>query len=390
MRATVLNQPGSPQDGLEASTTLRENGCCSMPLPRLRAALGVSAALALVGVPAAALACSRVTWTGPDQQVITGRSMDWPYGFNSHFHVIPRGERIDGAGGLNSLMFTSRYGSVLVSGSTEPGGAVDAVFDGMNEKGLAANLLYLAENDFGIAQAGTTRPRLSFAAWTLYLLSQYATVKELVEAVQADQIQIVPVPFGPGGKAKATVHMAVSDASGDSAVIEYLKGKPVIHHGRQYQVMTNSPVYSEQLKLNAFWATKDRSHDLPGSIQSPDRFVRGSFYNEQLPPTTDPRQALAGVMSVMRNISVPWGTPDPEHPNISPTWWRTLLDQKNGVYYFDSALSPQMVWVNLRQIDFSPGTGIRAIAIETNPNLQGKLNGQLQPAPAIRFLAPKS
>jgi choloylglycine hydrolase len=360
-----------------------------MHLPRLRAALAVSAALGLAAVPAAALACSRVIWTGPDQQVITGRSMDWPYGFNSHFHVIPRGERIDGAGGVNSLSFTSRHGSVLVSGSTEPGGAVDAVFDGMNERGLAANLLYLAENDFGIANADTRRPRLSFAAWTLYLLSQYATVKELVQAVQADRIQIVPVPFGPGGKAKATVHMAVSDASGDSAVIEYLKGRPVIHHGRQYQVMTNSPVFSEQLKLNAFWATKDRTHELPGSIQSPDRFVRGSFYNEQLPPTTDPRQALAGVMSVMRNISVPWGTPDPEHPNISPTWWRTLLDQKNGVYYFDSALSPQMVWLNLRQIDFGPGSGIRAIAIETNPNLQGKLNAQLQPAAAIRFLAPK-
>lgn len=362
-----------------------------MPLSRRRRALAAAtaAALGLATGGSGALACSRVTWTGPDRQVITGRSMDWPYGFNSHFHVIPRGESIDGAGGVNSLRFTSRYGSVVVSGSTEPGGAVDAVFDGMNEKGLAANLLYLAENDFGLATADARRPRLSFAAWTLYLLSQYATVKELVQAVAADRIQIVPVPFGPGGKAKATVHMAVSDASGDSAVIEYLKGKPVIHHGPQFQVMTNSPVYSEQLKLNAFWSTKDRTHELPGSIQSPDRFVRGSFYLQQLPPTTDPRQALAGVMSVMRNISVPWGTPDPEHPNISPTWWRTLLDQKNRIYYFDSALSPQMVWLNLNTIDVRPGSGIRAVRIEGNDTLQGKVNDKLQPAAPIRFLAPK-
>jgi len=70
----------------------------------------------------------------------------------------------------------------------------------------------------------------------------------------------------------------------------------VIHHGRQYQVMTNSPVYSEQLKLNAYWSTKDRTHELPGSIQSPDRFVRGSYYVEQLPATSDPRQALEGVI----------------------------------------------------------------------------------------------
>ena len=355
----------------------------------LALALAGSATLGLAGLAPTALACSRITWSGPDQQVITGRSMDWPYGFNSHFYVFPRGETIDGAGGLNSLRFTSRYGAVVVSGSTEPGGAVDGVFDGMNEKGLAANLLYLAENDFGITNADTRRPRLSFASWTLYLLSQYATVEELVTAVRQDRLQIVPIPFGPGGKAKATVHMAVSDASGDSAVIEYLKGKPVIHHGRQYQVMTNSPVFSEQLKLNAYWQTRNRNQELPGSIQSPDRFVRGSYYVQQLPPTSDPLQALAGVMSVMRNISVPWGTPDPDHPNISPTWWRTLLDQKNGVYYFDSALSPRMVWVNLRQIDFRPGSGIRAIAIEGNPELQGNLTARLRPAPSIRFLAPK-
>ena len=357
------------------------------PFPRLP--LLAALALAPIALAPTALACSRVTWTGPDQQVITGRSMDWPYGFNAHFHVIPRGETIDGAGGINALRVTTRHGAVLVSGSTEPGAAVDGVFDGMNEKGLAANLLYLAENDFGIANADTRRPRLSFAAWTLYLLSQYATVEELVTAVRQDRIQIVPIPFGPGGKAKATVHMAVSDASGDSAVIEYLKGKPVIHHGRQYQVMTNSPVFSEQLKLNAYWQTRDRNRELPGSIQSPDRFVRASYFVQQLPATREPLQALAGVMSVMRNVSVPWGTPDPEHPNISPTWWRTLLDQKNGVYYFDSALSPRMVWVNLRQIEFRPGSGIRAIRIEGDPELQGNLTSRLRPAPAIQFLAPK-
>ena len=30
-------------------------------------------------------------------------------------------------------------------------------------------------------------------------------------------------------------------------------GKLVIHHGRQYQVMTNSPVFDQQLALNAYW-----------------------------------------------------------------------------------------------------------------------------------------
>jgi len=59
------------------------------------------------------------------------------------------------------------------------------------------------------------------------------------------------------------------------------------------------------------------------------------------------------------------------------------------VYYFDSALSPQMVWVNLNQIDLKPGSGVRAIQIEGNEGLQGNVTRQLQPAAAISFLAPK-
>jgi choloylglycine hydrolase len=45
--------------------------------------------------------------------------------------------------------------------------------------------------------------------------------------------------------------LAGSDASGDLGIIDYRKGKPLIHHGCQYQVMTTSPIYSEQLILNA-------------------------------------------------------------------------------------------------------------------------------------------
>lgn len=65
--------------------------------------------------------------------------------------------------------------------------------------------------------------------------------------------------------------MAVSDASGDAAIIESLNGKPVIPHGRQYQVMTNSPIDSDPRKLNAYWTTRDRNQERPGSIHSPDR-----------------------------------------------------------------------------------------------------------------------
>jgi hypothetical protein len=48
-----------------------------------------------------------------------------------------------------------------------------------------------------------------------------------------------------------------------------------------------------------------------------------------------------------------------------------------------------MVWVNLIQIDFMPGSGVRAITIESNEALQGNVTRQLQPAAAINVLAPR-
>ncbi len=361
-----------------------------MPAPLFRPVLAVFSALvalltAVFGPAAAANACSRVTWLGPNGMVITGRSMDWPYSFNSHLYAVPAGSTQDGAGGPNSLTWTRKYGAIEVAGTTDPKGPIDGVFDGMNTTGLVANLLYLGESDFGPAPTDN-RPRLSFAAWVDYVLTSYATVNEVVAAFTDPSIYIVPINFGPGGAGHPTVHLSVTDASGDSAIIEYLDGKPVIHHGRQYQVMTNSPTYDKQLELNAKWDGVDKNSDLPGSIQSEDRFVRASYYLSRLPQTTDERQAVAGVFSVMRNVSVPWGVGDPEHPNLSPTYWRSVADSTNKVYYFESALSPNIVWVNLDKINLGPGSGIRAVAVEGNYSIIGNIDDQLAPAKPISFL----
>jgi choloylglycine hydrolase len=223
------------------------------------------------------------------------------------------------------------------------------------------------------------------------VLSRYATVAEVVEHFEKDPLYIVPSNFGPGGDGHPTIHLSVTDASGDSAIIEYIGGKPVIHHDRRYQVMTNSPVFEEQLALNRYWERMDGAMVLPGTHQSEDRFVRASYYLKRLGDAeTDERKQVAGVMSVMRNVSVPWGAPDPLHPNIAPTYWRTVLDHGRRIYYFESALSPYVVGVDLTKIDFAPGSGIRSIALEGEKayQLSGDISGKLKPGEPIAYLAP--
>ena len=97
---------------------------------------------------------------------------------------------------MNSLTWTSKYGAIQVAGSIDPGGQIDAVFDGMNETGLVANLLYLSESEFPPPPTDN-RPRLSIGGWVQYVLTMFSTVNEVVDAFSNPAIYIVPAKFGP-------------------------------------------------------------------------------------------------------------------------------------------------------------------------------------------------
>ncbi len=83
-----------------------------------------------------------------------------------------------------------------------------------------------------------------------YVLDNYATTAEAVEALRKEEFRIVPLR-----RPRVSRHgaLSISDASGDSAIFEYLDGKLVIHHGKEYQVMTNAPPFDQQLALNKYW-----------------------------------------------------------------------------------------------------------------------------------------
>jgi len=217
-------------------------------------------ALAGVAIDSANVdACTRALYFGKEGQTVTGRSMDWVEDMQSNLWIFPRGMKRDGGIGKGSYEWTSKYGSVITS-VYEAGTA-----DGMNEKGLVANLLYLAESEY--APADDKRPGIVIAAWNQYVLDQFATVEEAVAELKKETFRVVPTE-APNG-AKGTVHLAISDPSGDSAILEYVKGKLVIHHGKNYQVMTNSPVFDEQIALNKYWEQIGGTVMLPVRIEPP-------------------------------------------------------------------------------------------------------------------------
>jgi choloylglycine hydrolase len=322
-------------------------------------------------------ACSRAVYFGKEGQTVTGRTMDWVEDMQTNLYLMPRG--IEHTSGTKTpLVWTSKYGSVISSIY----GAGTA--DGMNEKGLVASLLYLSESRYPDATPGDARPTLSIAAWAQYVLDSYGTVAEAVEGMKAESFRMVPVT-APSGHA-GTVHLAVSDPSGDSAIFEYIDGKLTIHHGREFQVMTNSPTFEKQLALYEYWKSIGGTVMLPGTNRASDRFARASFYINAAEQSANPREAVAAVFSVMRNVSVPRGISEPGKPNIASTLWRTVSDHKNVVYYWESTFSPSIVWVDLKKLDFSSTGGVRILQLHGNPDLAGDQTANFKPAEMFKFL----
>jgi penicillin V acylase-like amidase (Ntn superfamily) len=350
--------------------------------------IALMAASILSAGPAPAAACTRALYVAKDGTVITGRSMDWGEDMASNMWVLPRGMKRDGMGGKNTVTWVSKYGS-LISSAYDIGTA-----DGMNEKGLVANLLALVESDYGKPAEGAKV--INMSTWPQYVLDNHATVAEAVADLrkEAFRVQTVVLPTGR----PANMHLAISDASGDSAIFEYVNGKLVIHHGKQFKVMTNSPTYDQQLAIMAYWKEAGGlNKSLPGTSRAADRFVRTTHLLEAVPGEVAPKyiagapqqkfqfQAAMAVLSLMRSVGTPLGFSNEEQPWVSSTVWRTVSDSTHRVVMFDSALSPATFWVRLDDLDLKPGAPVKKLELAGGKTYSGNATDKFVEAKLFNF-----
>jgi choloylglycine hydrolase len=337
----------------------------------------VTAALAALLPMQDALACTRVIWASPDNQVLVGRTQDWTEKAGSAFRVYPRGIDRTGAVAENPHSWTSKYGSIVIS-------AYDmGTHEGVNERGVSAHALYLAvENSFG--ERDPAREAIGIMQWVQYYLDNFATVAEAVEAQKSFAFQIEPLIL-PNGY-PTLVHVSLSDKTGDSAVIEYIDGKARIYHDRRFTVMTNEPTYDKQIENLKQYRTFGGDKPLPGERTPSDRFVRAAYYAGGLPKPASRGEAAAYMFSVIRNISVPFGLGDPDRPNVASTIFRTVQDLTGGRYYFESTYAPNVVWIDYGGIDFSAGRPEMELKVEQEIfTLNGDVTGRLQAAAPFVF-----
>lgn len=296
--------------------------------------------------------CSRILWNDNGKAIVVARTFDFFKEDGAKVVVSPRGVERDGlfGEGGHAVKWKSKYGNVTITSF----GKIPS--DGMNEKGLCANVLYLGPTKY---EKENDQPGLSNLLWGQYVLDNYATVAEAVEGMKNIRIQ----PTEILGKSWP-LHLSVEDAGGDSAVFELIDGKLVVHHGKEFTVMTNEPSLDEQLANLKKYKMWGGDLAMPGDIDPLSRFVRACSYLKTLPKPKDQYEALAGVYSVAKSINVPYGAHDTSGSETTDTWptlWSTLADLTNRVYYFSASQSPNIFWVDFSKLDLAEGTPTRTI-----------------------------
>ncbi len=320
--------------------------------------------------------CTVVVWGDNGQAVVSSRNMDWFESMDTDLWVVPAGRKEDGAAtnDPNPMVWTSAYGSVIAS-VYNIGSA-----DGLNEKGLGAHLLWLAPSEFG--ERDPKQTGLAVSLWAQYYLDNFATVADAVADYEKNPYQIISAHIA--GR-PATVHLQISDSTGDVAVFESIGGKIVIHHGKQYPVLTNQPTFDEQLTNLDNYLPFGGSKPLPGTTAAADRFVRATYYREHLtaPKSTD--EAIAGILSVLRNAAQPYGEASSAQPMIAPTIWRATLDHTNQRYFFESTSSPYLVWLDLGALDFTAGAPAKRLDLSQMADKIGQQNDALVDQDLFQF-----
>ena len=324
----------------------------------LAALIGTSLAVPAVD------ACSRFTYSDDNGSVITARSMDWQDNIPGDICVFRRGVvRQNDAKGSSMPEWKVKYGSV---GIFNLGSAVSSA---MNEKGLVIDFLWLAESDYGEAKDGETT--ISLHQLGQYIVDTCASVDEVERNFKQIKLRPVITDDDVISGAKMTMHLMITDKSGNNGVIEWIGGDMHFHKKQGRMVMTNDPGYEKMLAIRDYYREMGVENSMPGSALSQARFVYidgwlKQIVNEPLPGYIGgikdqnlDEQKLYSALSVIRGVSTPLGVAfDTSHPNNTSTIWRTMSDLKNNKFYYDSALTPSFFWVDLNKLDFTKEASI--------------------------------
>lgn len=330
------------------------------------------AAVALVAIgPAATRACTGITIRPKDGSIIFSRTLEFAADIKSNIIIVPRGRECvgTGPGDKPGLRWKSKYGIVGANAFGLP-----VTVDGLNEQGLQVGLFYFpgfaTYQDVKAEDVGK-----ALAPWELgvFLLGTCADVKEAVAAargVLVGEVVQKDMGFVPG------VHYTVTDAGGNSVVLEYIDGELKVHEN-PLGVVTNSPTFDWHMtNLRNYVTMTSRNIEkvdlvgkeirglgqgsgmlgLPGDFTPPSRFVRAVAFSKTAVPVEKARDGVLQAFHILNQFDIPKGAARGiEHGKevADYTQWTSASDLTNRRYYFRTFDNSRIRMIDLNTVDLT-------------------------------------
>lgn len=335
-------------------------------------AKAVAAALvasAAIFAPSPAEGCSRVLYKGLDSLFVVGRSLDWKTPIPTNLYVYPRGIAKKGSDAPGAIEWTSKYGSVYAVGYD--GG----ITEGMNETGLVINGLFCKGTVY-VNEQTANRPPMSMAMFVGWLLDMNSTTQEVVDVLKQQNFTIGGATFD-GGTVSA-LHWGITDATGESAILEFDNGTVKVYDMGNYRAMTNDPQWPAMKAIIDYWEGIGGKNMLPGTVTSPSRCVRANYFAHHVEAVADPEVAVGITRSIVEYVSVPYTYMIEGEPNLSSTQWRSYSDVKNRRYWFDIVTNPGAYYIDLTKLDLYPGAPVLKLDTSKSADLVGCVNSHLK------------
>lgn len=229
----------------------------------------------------------------------------------------------------STVRWISRYGSVTMNNFGK-----DFIDGGINEAGL-----YIWEmNEEADYPQNKKLPRIVHMNWMQYVLDNYATTEEVIRSASEFQID------------GWTWHYFVTDNMGNSASIEFLNGRVVVHQGKEMPVpaLFNTP-YQREMELIKYYKGFGGLYDVDFKNPEVPRFVKTARmlhdYNNENP--------VDYCLEMLKKITV-YETPD----------WSVLIDVRSGMFYFKTSPYPELKYFSMKEIDFSNSSPCQILNID--------------------------
>ena len=227
------------------------------------------------------------------------------------------------------LTWVSKYGSIAFNTFGR-----DFVDGGMNEAGLFIQEMSLVENKY---PEDTSKPRFFMMLWMQYVLDSFDSVDQVVKS--ANEVVIDGWNW----------HFFAADATGNTAAIEFVDGKPVLTYGKAMpvKVLANETYATEMdrlLKYEGFggdklvWLKGDERQRDPDEPVEDDRFVNAATLINRGPDS--PLAPLDYGMTILEEMA--W----------EGTQWSYVCDLTNKTIQFRTKDSPQLKTLSFADFDF--------------------------------------